>query len=151
MELCQTSLWTEDLSIEMGLQAVPLQLEHITTNRSRNHHSTHLGPHFQVLQFLGCSYISNFFSLTLLYAVFLYKKLQLFLDVKSASPKSQVPGKQPNLLINYDLLISQHRRHFLKPCNYFIPLHTFHKIFHTPTGDSQKFSYPFFIWSTIPK
>ena len=27
---------------EMGLESVLLQLEHIATNRSRNHHSTHL-------------------------------------------------------------------------------------------------------------
>ena len=35
--------WTKDLSIEMRLEPVPLQLEHFATNRSRNHHSTHLG------------------------------------------------------------------------------------------------------------
>ena len=28
--------------IEMGLKPVPLQLDHVATNRSRNHHSTHL-------------------------------------------------------------------------------------------------------------
>ena len=38
----------------------------------------------------------------------------------------------------------------MKPCNFFIPLHTFHKIFHTPTGNSQNFSYPY-IWSTVLK
>ena len=31
------------ISMEMGLEPVPLQLEHVATNRSRNHHSTHLG------------------------------------------------------------------------------------------------------------
>ena len=40
--------------------------------------------------------------------------------------------------------------YFLKPCNFFIPLHTFHKIFHTPTGNSQNFSYPY-IWATVLK
>ena len=35
--------WTEDISIEMGLEPAALQLEHVATNRSRNHHSTHLG------------------------------------------------------------------------------------------------------------
>ena len=38
-------LWTEDFSIEMGLDPAPVQLEHITTNRSRNHHITHLGQY----------------------------------------------------------------------------------------------------------
>ena len=28
--------------MEMGLEPVPLQLEHVATNRSRNHHSTYL-------------------------------------------------------------------------------------------------------------
>ena len=27
---------------EMGLEPVPFQLEHVITNRSRNHHFTHL-------------------------------------------------------------------------------------------------------------
>ena len=27
---------------EKGIEPVPLQVEHIATNRSRNHHSTHL-------------------------------------------------------------------------------------------------------------
>ena len=39
-----TSLWTEDLTIEMGLEPVPLQLDHIARNRSCNHHSTYLAP-----------------------------------------------------------------------------------------------------------
>ena len=30
------SLWTEDISIEMGLEPVPLQLQHIATRRNRN-------------------------------------------------------------------------------------------------------------------
>ena len=42
-QLCQTSLWTEDLSKEIGLETAPLQLEHVATNQGRNHHSTHLG------------------------------------------------------------------------------------------------------------
>ena len=40
--------WTEDLSKEIGLEPVPLQLEHVATKQSRNHHTTHLGrPPFQ--------------------------------------------------------------------------------------------------------
>ena len=35
------SLWTEDLSVEMGLEPVPLQLEHVATSRMRNHFFTH--------------------------------------------------------------------------------------------------------------
>ena len=31
---------------EMGLEPVPLKLEHVATNRSRNHHSTHLDHPF---------------------------------------------------------------------------------------------------------
>ena len=41
--LYYTSLWTEGLGIEMGLEPVPLQLEHVATNRSRDHHSIYLG------------------------------------------------------------------------------------------------------------
>ena len=32
-------------NMEMGLDPVPRQLEHIATNRSRNHHSTHVEPY----------------------------------------------------------------------------------------------------------
>ena len=31
------------LQTEMGLEPVPLHFEHIATNQSRNHYSTHLG------------------------------------------------------------------------------------------------------------
>ena len=40
------SLWTEDISIEMGLKPVPLQLEHVARNEwRRSHHSIHIGPY----------------------------------------------------------------------------------------------------------
>ena len=41
--LYQYLLLQLESSTEMELEPVPLQLEHVATNRSRNHHSTHLG------------------------------------------------------------------------------------------------------------
>ena len=41
----------------MGLEPLPRQLEHVATNRSRNHHSNHLGPWMDgmVVATSGCS------------------------------------------------------------------------------------------------
>ena len=44
-KFCRGSDYITGLKIrlESGLEPVPLQLEHVATNRSRNQHSTHLG------------------------------------------------------------------------------------------------------------